>query len=314
MNQPSAQPPRRSSGMTPDQMMQTAVAGFEQRDYAGSNELLFELLARGYVTSFINFCIGRNFLYRRELFKAREWFLRALQDPEPFGWTNYELARLCEIENDGSAAAGYLAAFLRPYVAEHAAPELNPAHCETIVRIVHEFMAVNHAAALDLCTLLAAAGIRDYACELSVIEDRIALRDNAGAVGPMRALLAHFTPDTRGSLALAHLQAASGRRDLAVSTALAVGRMAESPKLKIAAGRVLLDCRVPEAAAFFDDELAPLAGQYPELGWELNDLKFRLFMLAQQAGKPGAKRGAAGLRAWLPRGRIGAHQAQAARG
>jgi lipopolysaccharide biosynthesis glycosyltransferase len=122
-------------------------------------------------TSYLSFCIGRNFFHLSDLVEAERWLQIAINLPPVFPWAFYELGRVYLGLNDVTGAAGWLCRFLecRETVSYHTS--LNSEHRDIIISAAHHCFNVNRSAALDLYRLLDENGETDYLVQLRCAED-----------------------------------------------------------------------------------------------------------------------------------------------
>jgi UDP-glucose:(glucosyl)LPS alpha-1,3-glucosyltransferase len=261
-----------------------AVEKFLQERYEESNHILLTLVKLGHETSFTSFCVARNFLYLRVLTDAREWFARSLSMEAPFRWGYYELARLQEVENDIVAAVRNMTSFAESYAGDPVPPELNPTHIAELLRIAHRGFDIDTVPAVRLYRAINAIGVRDYLCELRIVEDDLDRRKIRDAHEKMVALMAQYTLDPWGQFALSRIQFALGLVDNAVATAMAAGATHDnSPILKTTTTHRLLEFKAfKEARAYCERELVPLLGRAHDLDCEIHGIKFRLNVLLRE--------------------------------
>jgi lipopolysaccharide biosynthesis glycosyltransferase len=144
---------------------------FQQGNHRDSVDLLLQYEGLLTSTSYLSFCIGRNFLYLSDLSEAKGWLQNSINLHPVFPWAFYELGRLDAGLNDLTGAAGWFCKFLecRDTVSYHAS--LNSEHRETILTIAHGCFNVNRSGALHLYRLLDEHGAPDYLVQLRCAED-----------------------------------------------------------------------------------------------------------------------------------------------
>ena len=260
-----------------------ALLRFNQQRYEASNEVLLHLVNLGKRSSFIAFCIGRNYLHLEQLEDARRWFEIALTFTPPFRWTHYVFARLLDAEKRPGEAARHLVSFLDTYKGTPSLPELNPSQLSFLLRIAHLCFDQGDSTAVELYRACDAMGVRDYLCELRIIEQTLDLPDVPQATARMGRLRTMHKPDVWGEFVQARLYFAEGHVDLAISTALAAAA-AEPPNtfVKVTAGHKLLEFgAINEASRYIESDLVPLLGQNDETDKNINGMRFRLAVLEE---------------------------------
>jgi lipopolysaccharide biosynthesis glycosyltransferase len=258
-----------------------AVNRFIQERYEESNEILLVLVRKGLNTSFIRFCIGRNFLYSNDYVSASEWFKRSLSFPNPFRWTYYEFARLKELESNIIDAAKLADDFARSYSDDRSTLELNDHHRSSLLRIAHRCFSTDRALSVPLYRGLGAIGVKDYLSTLRIIESDLDQRKIEAAHEQMTGLMADHTLDAWGEFALSRIQFAQGNVSMAIATAItAAERQPHNHILRTTAVHRLLEFKaVSEARTQYDRTLVPLLGQSSELDSEIRGIDFRINVL-----------------------------------
>jgi lipopolysaccharide biosynthesis glycosyltransferase len=261
--------------------IEIAISRFIQERYDESNDILLDLVRNDINTSFISFCIGRNFLYSKDVISAAEWFERSLSLPNPFRWTYYELARLKNLESQIIDAAQLAEHFVRSYSEDRTTPEFNEIHKSSLLGIAHRCFGTDRGRAVQLYAELGRIGVKDYLSALRIIEKDLDDRKIQAAHEKMTVLMADHSLDAWGEFALSRIQFAQGNVTVAINTAIAAPeRQPDNNILRTTAVHRLLEFKaLPEARVQYNKTLAPLLGQRPELDKEIRGIDFRISVL-----------------------------------
>lgn len=279
-----------------------AVSRFMQERYEESNKVLYGLVTKGVSTSFINFCIGRNYLHSNDYTKSSEWFKRSLATPNPFRWTYYEFARLRELENDAVDAARLAEHFARSYSDDRSSLELNEHHRGSLLRIAHRCFNTDRAMSVPLYRALSDIGVHDYLSTLRIIESDLDLLKIEAAHERMTVLMNDHTLDAWGEFALSRIQFAQGNLSVAVETTItAADRQPNNHVLRTTAVHRLLEFKaLQDARSQYERMLVPLLDQSPELDAEIKGIDFRINVLSRDHKRLLAACSTAGFLAAIP--------------
>ena len=162
--------------------------------------------------SFVDFCIGRNYLYLGEVDKAEAWLEKSLTMSPGFHWSYYELARLRHDAGDLAKACRYLVAFSRAILERGDVSDLNEIHIKTAIEIAHQSfdLGSDRDVAIELYHMIVELGVRDYLCELRIVELALDQERLGDATDYMARLQASFTLEAWGFLVYSRLEFAQG--------------------------------------------------------------------------------------------------------
>jgi lipopolysaccharide biosynthesis glycosyltransferase/tetratricopeptide (TPR) repeat protein len=287
---------------SPADTTDVALDYFLKERYEASNELLLNMVHSGTNTSFISFCIGRNFRYLNDRANASEWFTRSLAFPEPFRWAYYEFAMLREIEEKIPEATTLAADFALSFSGDRASADLNDLHKASLLGIAHTCFRSDRSASVPLYRALDAIGVKDYLSALRIIENDIDQKRIEIANDQMNRLMADYKLDPWGQFVLSRIQFAQGNRDAAIATVISAAERKSSNHIvqTTAVHRLLEYKALPEARVQYERTLVPLIGQSADVNREIAGINFRLNVLLRDHDSLLAACRTPGLLAGLP--------------
>lgn len=258
-----------------------ALLHFAREQYQESNVLLFGLNAKEHDRSFIDFCIGRNYLYSSDVGQARIWLERSRNTTPVFRWTYYELSRLLGASGEVSAACQQMVIFVGIAIDQSKASEISHAHIEEIVRVAHKAFEYDREGAAVLYDLICTLGVRNYLSELRVVENQLNRGELNKATTNMKRLTDLHTLDVWGHLVSARIQFTKSDHRLGLTTiATVVNSNSLESSVKITAIHTLLSFGLVEAAdGFYKVLLKEPKHQDNSFITDIGGVEFRLNLL-----------------------------------